>query len=90
MSSDGGEDVFDHDPESFPAPWPVEDVHKGIDHVYEPVPRVGDHTYQLFVGPSLQGDQLQYIDGQDEDEVAQGEDDGRLHDRLGSAFVVSV
>ena len=90
MFSDGRDDVFDHDPESFSAPGPVEDVHEGIDHVDEPVPRVGDHTYHLFVGPSLEGDQLHYVDWEDKDEVAQGQDDGGLYDGLGSTFVVEV
>ena len=90
FSSDGREDVFDHDPESFSAPWPVEDVDKGVDHVDQPVPRVSDHTYQLFVGNSLQGNQIKYVDWEDEDEIAQGQDDGRLHDCFGSSFVVLV
>ena len=72
LSSDGREDVFDHEPESLSEPWPVEDVHKGIDHVHEPVPGVGDHSYQLSVRPHIQGDQLQYVDWNDKYEVAQG------------------
>ena len=90
LSPNGRADVFDHEPESFSEPWPVEDVHKGIDHVDEPVPRVGDHTYQLFVGSCIQGDQLLYVDWNDKYEVDKGENDGGLHDFFGSIFVVKV